>query len=91
MTVLIIGVLIWILVHLIPTLEQPLKKTLVDRLGNNGYRGVFSLLVLTGLVLIVVGWRSTPEIVVYALPPWSRTLGFVLMIFSFLLLGAAHD
>jgi uncharacterized membrane protein len=90
MTVLIIGVLVWSLVHLIPTIEQPLKKAMTDRLGENGYKGVFALLILVSVVMIVIGWRSTPEEFVYVLPPWSRTAGFVLMVIAFLLIGAAH-
>ena len=42
------------------------------------------------LPAFVLGWRSTPEAYLYVLPPWSRSLGFVLMIVSFLLIGAAH-
>ena len=90
MTVLVIGVLLWVFVHLIPTVEQPLRKIMIDRIGYNGYRGVFSLLVLTGLVLMVVGYRSTPPEIVFMPPPWAGTAGFVLMVIAFLLIGAAH-
>lgn len=90
MTVLIIGVLIWVLVHLVPGIAQPLKKSMTERLGENGYKGLFSLLLLASIVLIVLGWRSTPEAYVYNLPPWSRMAGFILMIVAFLLVGAAH-
>ena len=85
-----IGVLLWAFVHLIPTIEQPLKARLVERLGANGYRGVFSLAIVASLVLIVIGWRSTPEEYLYVLPMWSRTVGFGLMILSFILFGAAN-
>ena len=90
MTVLIIGVLTWSLVHFIPTLAPSLRQSITGRLGENGYKGVFSLLILAALALIVIGWRSTPEQFVYVLPVWSRTLGFGLMIVAFLLIGAAH-
>ena len=90
MTVLIIGVLTWSLVHFIPTLAPSLRQSMTARLGENGYKGVFSLLILAGLTLIVIGWRATPEQYLYVLPLWSRSLGFVLMIVSFILLGAAH-
>ena len=90
MTLLIIGVLLWAFVHLVPTIAGPLKQSMTGQLGQNGYKGGFSLLIVAALVLIVLGWRSTPEQFLYVLPPWSRTLGLVLMILSFLLLGAAH-
>jgi uncharacterized membrane protein len=63
---------------------------MIDSFGNGAYRGLFSLAILASLVLIVIGWRSTPEHYLYVLPPWSRWAGFVLMIISFVLLGATH-
>ena len=90
MTLLLIGVLLWTVVHLVPTLARPFRQSMIGRLGENGYKGVFSLVVFSALVFIVLGWRSTPETYLYVLPPWSRSLGFLLMIVSFLLLGAAH-
>lgn len=90
MTALIMGVLIWALTHFIPTIEQPLKGRLIDRLGENGYKGVFSLLILSAIVLIVVGWRSTPEQFLYVAPVWARSVSQVLMVIAFLLIGAAQ-
>tara|TARA_R110002096_G_scaffold29497_12_gene88782 strand:+ start:21334 stop:21900 length:567 start_codon:yes stop_codon:yes gene_type:complete len=90
MSLLIIGVVLWCSVHLIPSLATGLKQGLVGTLGKKGYRGVFSLAILASLVLIVMGWRSSPEVYIYALPAWSRPAGLVLMMISFALLGAAH-
>lgn len=90
MAALSIGVLLWVVVHLIPSIEQPLRQRLISRLGENGYKGAFALTILIALVLIVLGWRSAPEEYLYILPAWSRTVGLFLMILSFVLLGAAH-
>lgn len=87
---LISGVVLWSTAHFLPSLARPVRQGLIDRLGDGPYRGVFSLLVVTALVLIVVGWRSTPEEYVYVLPVWSRTVGLLLMIVSFVLIGAAQ-
>lgn len=90
MILLIVGVLIWAVVHLSPAVTPQLRQSLVARLGEKGFKGAFALTILAGLVLIVLGWRSTPEAYLYVLPPWSKTAGFILMIVSFVLLGAAH-
>lgn len=90
MTVLMVGVVIWVIVHLIPTLGKSSRQELISRLGEKGYRGVFALLILASLGFMVAGWRSTPEEYLYVLPPWTRSLSFVLMMISFLLLGAAN-
>ena len=90
MNILISGVLVWIVVHLTPAIARPLRGKIIDRLGNNGYRGLFALAIFGSIALIVVGWRSTPETFVYALPDWTSPVGFVLMIVAFVLLGAAQ-
>ena len=84
------GVLLWAFVHLVPTIEQPLKLKLINRFGENGYKGIFSLAILVSIVLMVLGWRSTPQEYLYVLPPWSRTAGILLMFLSFVLMGAAN-
>jgi len=90
MTVLISGVLLWAIVHLMPAVAPGFRQRLVDKLGEKPYRGVFALLILGALVLIVRGWQSTPEQVLYILPQWSSAVGIVLMVLSFILIGAAH-
>lgn len=87
---LILGVLLWSIAHLVPTLARPMRQTLIDRLGTGGYRAAFSLVVLLSIGLMVVGWRSTSEVTIYQLPAWSRPTGFLLMIVSFILFGAAN-
>jgi len=90
MNILISGVLVWIVVHLTPAIARPLRGKVIDRLGNNGYRGLFALAIFGSIALIVVGWRSTPETFVYALPDWASPVGFVMMIVAFALIGAAQ-
>jgi len=90
MTLLISGVLLWCFVHLMPSIAPPLREAMVRRLGDKGYRGMFALAIGIALFLIINGWRSTPETFVYVLPTWAGTATFVLMVVSFLLLGAAH-
>lgn len=80
----------WSITHLVPTLARTMRQTLIGRLGNGGYRAAFSLVVLLSIALMVVGWRSTPEVTIFQLPAWSRPTGFLLMIVSFILFGAAN-
>lgn len=90
MKILIAGVVLWCGVHLMPSIAASSKQRLVEKLGSSAYRGLFSLAILTSLILIVIGWRSSAESYLYVLPAWSRTAGLVLMVISFVLLGAAH-
>ena len=90
MVYLVLGVVIWVGVHLVPALAQPFRQRLIAKMGNGPYRGLFSVVVLLSLALIVIGWRSTPESYLYVLPSWSRPLGFLLMVVAFILFGATH-
>ncbi|QFU77370.1 NnrU protein [Halioglobus maricola] len=91
MTLLTLGILLWAAVHFIPSLAQPVKQSLVGKLGENGYKGVFSLLMFTALALIIFGWRSVEEPTYYwFLPMWSRHLGMGLVLVAFILMGAAQ-
>jgi uncharacterized membrane protein len=90
MALLVSGVLLWSLVHLLPSIGRPLRQSLVGRLGENGYKGIFSLMLIGAIACIVIGWRSTPEVYLYVLPPWSRTAALVLMVVAFILIGAAN-
>ena len=90
MGILIVGVVLFALLHFIPSLAPAFRQARMEQLGDNKYRGLFALAVLGSVVLIVIGWRSTPEVMVYRLGDWSRPVGLALMILSFILIGAAH-
>jgi uncharacterized membrane protein len=90
MNLLIVGVLLWSVAHLIPAIAPSFRHGLIEKLGAGPYRGLIALTILTALVLIVFGWRSTQQVYIYVLPTWARQLGVLLMILSFILLGAAN-
>lgn len=87
---LVLGVLIWSLVHFIPVLARPFREDLIAKLGAGSYRATFSIIIFLSVALIVYGWRSTPEEFVYQLPLWSKGVGIVFMLASFILLGVSH-
>lgn len=90
MTLLIAGVLLWSLVHFIPSVGLPLKQSMIGKLGEDGYKGVFSLLLVAALLLIVFGWRSIDQPGhLYTLPLWTRHLGMLLIVFAFVLFVAS--
>lgn len=89
MNMLFAGVILWSGVHYIPGLLPNLKIRLVDMLGN-GYRAVFSLLIVTSIVLIVLGWRSMVPEAIYDPLPNAVLFTSILMILSFYLFAAAN-
>jgi uncharacterized membrane protein len=90
MSMLIIGMCLWAGVHLVPSATPGLRQGLVDRLGFDGYRGVFSLSLLAALALIVYGWRSSQPSSLYLPPADLRPAALVLMALAFICLGASQ-
>ncbi|MEH6467231.1 MAG: NnrU family protein [Porticoccus sp.] len=89
MEILLLGLFLWSLIHLVPSLAQPLKKGWINVMGENGYKITFSLFVGISLVLIVYGWRHTMPMYVYT-PLTPKPVVIALMVISFLLVGAAN-
>jgi uncharacterized membrane protein len=89
MTLLLLGIAIFLGVHLLPSLPE-LRDRLIGRLGKNPYRGLFSLLSALGFVLIVWGFARAPFLQVWTPPSWTRYLAMLLMLPVFILLIAAY-
>ena len=52
------GLILWSVVHFVPSLMPGLKASWKSKLGEGGYMGSFSLLLVLALVLIVFGWKG---------------------------------
>ena len=89
MGLLIIGVLLWAVVHLYPSIFPERRSQLMERLGSK-YQGIFALTIVFSILLIVLGWRSTVPNPVYDIPSWGRHLNMLTMFIAILLLGAGR-
>ena len=78
MPLLIAGVCLWAAIHLVPSLAPGLKSAWRGKLGEGGYKGSFTLIVLSALALIIVGWRSAQPTLIYLPPEALRTLALAL-------------
>lgn len=88
---LVSGITLWAIMHFIPAGLPGFRKQLITIAGEKRYKGSFALLVLTALVMIVVGWRSTVPVVLYAPPAWGPNVTLLLMFISVVLFGAANS
>jgi uncharacterized membrane protein len=83
MSLLIFGVVLWIVPHFFKRLMPELRA----RIGNKG-KGVIALLLLVSLVLMVFGYRGADVVPVYAPMAGMGQLNNLLMLVSIFLLGA---
>lgn len=90
----LLGLLIFIGIHLLPT-QVEVRRGLVTRYGENAYKGVFSLVAAMGLALIVFGYHKVQVMpgknpVLWSPPACGRHATMALMLPVFPLLLAAY-
>lgn len=90
MAVLITGLTIFIGVHLFTGFARGSREALISKLGDGGYKGIYSLVSLLGFILIIVGWRQGSTAPVYSPPEWGPGAAVILMALSFILFTAAY-
>lgn len=84
MTLLILGLILWIGAHLFKRVAPDLRA----RLGEKPGKGVVAVALLGALVLIVTGYRGAGQIPVYTPLPGAGHLNNLLMLLAFILYGA---
>lgn len=90
MGMLILGLVLFLGIHLLPTLTG-MRNRLFQSLGEKRYKGLFSLVSGVGLVLIVIGYARAPaEPRLFNPYPLAVMLAPLAMIVSFVLLAAAN-
>ncbi|MCB1687529.1 MAG: NnrU protein [Halioglobus sp.] len=89
MVLLTLGILLFAFVHFIPSLAPALKTNALTRLGEGGYKGIFSLLLLGSFGLIIFGWRSVEPSAVYLPPPGLHKVALGLLALAFLLMAVS--
>ncbi|MGD0108406.1 MAG: NnrU family protein [Rhodopila sp.] len=81
---LITAAVLWIAIHL-GLAGTTLRDAAVRRLGERGFRGVFSLLSVVSLVLLVWAWSAAPTTLLWVAPDWLRWLLVLVMLLAFVL------
>jgi len=86
MVMLVCGLVLFLGLHLVPTLPG-LRKRLLERYGEKHYKAMFSLISAIGLALIVIGYARAPAgarlfdpfPIAIAIAPIAMALSFVLL------------
>jgi len=92
MTLLILGLALFLGAHLFTTLREP-RAAAIARLGEGGYKAVYSVVSVIGLVLIAYGfgvYRTSGWINVWNPPVWTRHLALLVNLPVFILLAVGR-
>lgn len=76
---LILGVMLFGLIHLYPAAFTGSHKALIGKIGEKPYKGMFSLCLLLSLSMIVFGWRLTDAVTIYTPPEWGNMAALIFM------------
>ncbi|CAN7629754.1 NnrU family protein [Pseudoduganella sp. LjRoot289] len=92
MTILVLGLLIFLGVHSVRIVADPWRGAMLARLGENGWKGLYSLVALAGFALLVWGYgqaRQAP-VVLWTPPAAMRHLAALLTAIAFVFITAAY-
>lgn len=90
MEILILGLVLFLGIHLLPVFSGA-RNALAARLGENRFKGAFSLVSAAGLVLIIAGYARAPsEPRLFAPFAAAIMVAPMAMVLSFILLASAN-
>jgi uncharacterized membrane protein len=84
MVSMILAALCWIALHL--GVAGPLRPALAGRLGETGFRGLFSLLSAVGLAWLILAFLTAPLVPLWGPLPGAPAIALVLVLLAFELL-----
>jgi len=93
MVLLVAGLVVFLGVHTLTTLRGS-RAALIGRLGDGGYKGLYSVVSAVGLVLIVWGfgrYRAHDYLQLWTPPAALKPLALLLMWFAFIALAATYS
>lgn len=90
MTLLVLGLLLWSFVHLFKRLTPVRYQAVHDRIGENGVKGLTTLILIASFALMIFGYKSAPYIGMYYLPAWTLHFNYLFMAISILLLVSSY-
>jgi uncharacterized membrane protein len=92
MTLLAIGLVLFLGVHSVRIFADDWRRHTVSRIGLGAWKAAYSLLSIAGFVLIVIGWgeaRTAPQ-VLWVAPLWMKHAASLFTLLAFVLLAAAY-
>jgi uncharacterized membrane protein len=92
MTALILGLILFLGVHSTRIVAEDWRTRTRTRLGENAYKGLYSLVSIAGFVLLVWGYGQArlDPVLLWGSPSWTRHLAALLTVPAFILLAAAY-
>jgi len=91
MSLLILGLILFLGIHSISIFAEPLRDKLANK-SELGWKGLYSLISLAGIYFIAVGYASArlEPVLLYITPYWFRHVSSLLMLIALILFFAPY-
>jgi len=89
MTILLAGLVLFFGIHAVPMFPS-FKASLQSRCGAMRFKGIYTLIALSGFALILLGYSRAEFRPVFSPPVWAPLFAYLAMPISFCLLVAAY-
>ncbi|TCM79187.1 NnrU family protein [Rhizobium sp. BK068] len=91
MALLIVGIVIFLGLHLIRVIAPGLRQSMIDRLGESGWKGVYSVVSILSLILLIYGFGQARQVtgMLYDPPVWMAHIALTLMLLAMICLAAS--
>lgn len=92
MTMLLLGLLIFLGVHSVRVFAEGWRTNMRLKLGENAFKGLYSVISIIGFALIVWGYGAARQqpVALWGSPVWTRHLAALLTVPAFVMLVAAY-
>ena len=92
MIILVLGLVLFLGIHSVRIFADDWRSAQIAQRGEGPWKGLYTLLSLTGFALLVWGYGLTRQapVELWSPPVWTRHLAALLMLVSFVLLAAAY-
>ncbi|QFY60844.1 NnrU family protein [Rhizobium grahamii] len=91
MALLIVGIIIFLGLHLIRVIAPGLRQSLINSLGENGWKAAYSVVSILSLVLLIYGFGQARQVtgMLYTPPVWMAHITITLMLIAVICLVAS--
>ncbi len=90
MTFLILGIVIFLGMHLVRVVAPGLRASVIERQGKGAWMGIYAVISLIGLLLIIYGFGEARAVtgMLYNPPVFLKHISLLLMLLAFICLAA---
>ncbi|SEH67231.1 Uncharacterized membrane protein [Rhizobium tibeticum] len=91
MTLLIVGIIIFLGLHLIRVIAPGLRQSMIDSLGERGWKIAYSIVSILSLILLIYGFGQARQVtgMIYTTPVWMAHVTLTLMLLAIICLVAS--